>query len=76
MSQVSYKGFVIMSRTYQIRGSGRWTQDLLIGHGDALRAFSGPTTYTTEALAEAGCYTLGRRIIDGEVRDSTVAGLI
>jgi hypothetical protein len=73
---VAYKGFVIMARTYQIRGSGRWTEDLLISHGDALRAFSGPTTYTTEALAQAGCYTLGRRIIDGEVRDSTVASLV
>jgi len=76
LSQVAYKGFVIMARTYQIRGSGRWTEDLLISHGDALRAFSGPTTYTTEALAQAGCYTLGRRIIDGEVRDSTVASLV
>ena len=64
-----------MARTYQIRGSGRWTQDLLIGHGDALRAFSGPATFTTEALAEAACYTLGRRIFDGEVEDCSVVGL-
>lgn len=76
MQQVVYKGFAIRARTYQIRGSGRWTEDLLISHRDALRSFSGPSTHTTEALAEAACISLGRRIIDGEVRDSTVAGLI
>jgi hypothetical protein len=75
LQQVAYKGFAIKPRTYQIRGSGRWTEDLLICHGDALRAFSGPETYTTEALAEAACVTLGRRIIDGQVPDCTVAGL-
>jgi hypothetical protein len=64
-----------MARTYQIRGSGHWTEDLLIGHGDALRAFSGPATYTTEALAEVGCYSLGRRIIDGVVPECSVVGL-
>ncbi|MFI5210732.1 MAG: CV_2116 domain-containing protein [Gemmatimonadales bacterium] len=75
MQQVVYKGFAIMARTYQIRGSGRWTEDLLICHRDALRSFSGPDTYPPEALAEAACFSLGRRIIDGKVPDCTVAGL-
>jgi hypothetical protein len=72
---VSYKGFAITARTFQIRGSGRWTLDLLIGrHGD-LRAFSGPGTYPTEESAITGCWEFGRRIIDGRVRDCSVDDL-
>jgi hypothetical protein len=72
---VSYKGFAITARTFQIRGSGRWTLDLLIGrHGD-LRAFSGPGTYPTEESAITGCCEFGRRIIDGRVRDCSVDDL-
>jgi hypothetical protein len=72
---VSYKGFAIMARTFQIRGSGRWTLDLLIGrHGD-LRAFSGPGTYPTEESAITGCNEFGRRIIDGRVQECSVEDL-
>ena len=71
----SYKGFAITARTFQIRGSGRWTLDLLIGrHGD-LRAFSGPKTYPTEGSAITGCCEFGRRIIDGRVRDCSIDDL-
>jgi len=69
LNPISYKGFAITPRTFQIRGSGRWTLDLLIrGHGD-LRAFSGPGTYPTEESAITGCCEFGRRIIDGLVRN-------
>jgi hypothetical protein len=75
LNPVSYKGFAITARTFQIRGSGRWTLDLLIGrHGD-LRAFSGPGTYPTEESAITGCCEFGRRIIDGRVRDCSVDDL-
>jgi hypothetical protein len=75
LNLVSYKGFAITARTFQIRGSGRWTLDLLIGrHGD-LRAFSGPGTYPTEESAITGCCEFGRRIIDGRVRDCSVDDL-
>jgi hypothetical protein len=65
MNAVPYKGFTITPRTFQIRGSGRWTLDLLIGQREGLRAFSGTTTYSTEAAAEAGCLLFARHIIDG-----------
>jgi hypothetical protein len=71
----AYKGFTITARTFQIRGTGRWTLDLLIGRRGRLRAFSSPSTYSTEAAAIAGCHQLGRRIIDGRVRDCSVADL-
>jgi hypothetical protein len=71
----SYKGFSITVRTFQIRGSGRWALDLLIGRRTALRAFSGPATYATERAAIAGCCKFAQRIIDGRVRDCSVDDL-
>lgn len=75
MKTLAYKGFAITARTWQIRGTGRWTLDLLISRREALRAFSRPVTYATEDAAEAGCCELGRRIIDGNERDCSVADL-
>jgi len=51
---ISYKGFAITPRTFQIRGSGRWTLDLLITRRRSSRAFSGPDTYATESAAIVG----------------------
>ena len=70
-----YKGFTITPRTFQIRGSGRWTLDLSICGSSGLRVFTGPLTYATEAAAITGCCNHGRRIIDGRIRDSSVEGL-
>jgi len=75
LNPVSYKGFTITARTFQIRGSGRWTLDLLIGRRRSLRAFSGPRTYPTEESAITGCCEFGQRIIDGRVRNCSVDDL-
>ena len=75
LNLVSYKGFAITARTFQIRDSGRWTLDLLIGRGTSLRAFSGPFTYSTEGAAITGCCEFAQRIIDGRVRDCSVDDL-
>jgi hypothetical protein len=75
LNPVSYKGFAITARTFQIRASGRWTLDLLIGRHRSLRAFSGPRTYPTEESAITGCCEFGQRIIDGRVRDCSVDDL-
>jgi hypothetical protein len=75
LNAVSYKGFAITPRTFQVRGSGRWTLDLLIGRQWGLRAFSGPRTYPTEESAITGCCEFGRRIIDGLVRNCAVDDL-
>ena len=72
LNPVLYKGFAITARTFQIRGSGRWTLDLLIGRHTGLRAFSGPRTYPTEESAITGCCEFGRRVIDGLVRNCAV----
>jgi len=65
MNATRYKGFTITARTFQVRGSGRWTLDLLIGQRALLRAFTGTSTYGTEAAAEAGCLAFAQHIIDG-----------
>jgi hypothetical protein len=72
---VWYKGFAITVRTFQIRGSGRWTLDLLIGRPTGMRAFSGPRTYPTEEAAITGCCEFARCIIDGRVRNCSVDDL-
>jgi len=75
MPSLTYKGYTIRPRTFQLRGSARWTLDLLIGRNGQLRAFTGPATYATRAGAETACADLGRHIIDGSVRDSSIADL-
>jgi hypothetical protein len=75
MIPLSYKGFDITARTFQIRGSGRWTLDLLIGRRTSLRSFSGSVTYSSEEAAITGCCEFARRIIDGRERDCSVADL-
>lgn len=64
-----------MPRTFQIRGSGRWTLDLSIVGKKGLRVFSSPLTYPTEQAAIAGCSDFGRRIIDGRAEDCWVDDL-
>ena len=71
----AYKGFTIRPRTFQVRGTARWTLDLLIGRNGRLRAFGGPTTYATEAGADLACTEFGCRIIDGVVKDCSVTDL-
>jgi len=68
MRHEQYKGFTITPRTFQIRGTGRWTLDLLIGQRELLRAFSAPNTYRTEAEAEAGCLAFAHTVIDANAR--------
>jgi len=64
ISPRTYKGFTITPRTFQVRGSGRWTIDILIGRRGSLRAFSQPDTLITESAAVEECWMLARRIID------------
>jgi hypothetical protein len=71
----TYKGFTITHRTYQIRGSGRWTVDVLVGRHSRLRAFSDTATYATEQEAIAGCCEFGRRIIDGKAERCSIEDL-
>jgi hypothetical protein len=73
---VSYKGFTITPRTFQIRGTGRWTLDLSICGPKGLRVFSGPLTYPNEQAAITGCSDLGRRIIDGRSEEGSVEDLV
>jgi hypothetical protein len=75
VNSVWYKGFTITARTFQIRGSGPWTLDLLIGRHTDLRAFSGRRTYPTEESAITGSCEFGQRIIDGRVRNCSVDDL-
>lgn len=75
MRPLAYGVFTITPRTFQIRGSGQWTLDLLIARRDKVRAFSGPATFPTEQAAIRGCHAFGRRIIEGRVPNCSVDDL-
>ena len=72
---ISYRGWTITPRTFQIHGSRRWTLDLIIGYRTKRRAFSGAKTYATEQAAIRGCHAYGRRIIDGREPSCSLADL-
>jgi hypothetical protein len=71
----SYGDFTITPRTFQLRGSGRWTLDVIIAYRAKMRSFSDTRTFATEQAAIRGCHAFGRRIIQGRVRFCSVADL-
>ena len=75
MSGLTYRGWTIRPRTFQIRGTLEWTQDLVIAYRTKRRTFSGPKKFRTEQEAIRGCHAYGRRIIDGLVPYCTVEDL-
>jgi len=70
-----YKGFTLMARTFQVRGSGQWTLDVTIGRRGSLRTFSGVETYPNERDATIACWRMGCRIIDRNPPDCRVSDL-
>lgn len=64
---VRYKGFVIAARPYQLRESNRWTVDVDLRRNGHKRSFSAQETCRTLPEAEALCFSVGRRIIDGKI---------
>lgn len=70
-----YKGFTLMPRTFQVRGSGQWTLDVTIGRRGSMRAFSGQETFKTERDATNACWQMACRIIDASPPDCLVSDL-
>lgn len=75
MSTISYKGFSIETRAYQLRETKHWTVDIRIRRKGRTRSFSAPERYSTEAEAVAQSLEFGRRIIDGKVPECSVEHL-
>ena len=73
--KLTYRGWTITPRTFQIRGSGEWTLDLVIANRSRRRSFSGPETFPTERAAVRACHVFGRRIVDGRVPHYSVEDL-
>ena len=67
-----YRGFSVTPRTFQVRGSNRWTVEILISRRARMRAFSSKELCETEQAAVIACLKLGRRIIDRGQRDCGV----
>ena len=67
MNTITYKGFSILARPYQLFESKRWTVELEIRRNGRRQPFSSVERYRTEQQADARCSGLGQRIIDGRV---------
>lgn len=61
-----------MARPYQISLTKLWTVDLEIRRNGRRQSYSLGERYRTEREANAGCTSLARRIVDGEVPGSSV----
>jgi hypothetical protein len=72
MSTISYKGFQIEARAYQLHETKQWTVDIEIRRKGRTRSFSSPDRYATEQEAVAQSFEFGRRIIDGKVPECSV----
>jgi len=72
MTSLSYKGFRILARPYQLFESGRWAVDFDIRRNGLRQPYSLSEHFLTEQDADARCSGLGRRIIDGRVKGWSV----
>jgi hypothetical protein len=79
MASIEYKGYEIRAIPCQLADSGDWTLDVLIvrdtGTEIKHRKFGGSNTYKTKDEAVQHCFNLAEQIIDGMVKDCTVADL-
>ncbi len=75
MSTTRYRGFEIVTRSYQLAEGERWTLDFVIRRGGRGRSFSLSEDYATQEEAEAQCIAVGRRIIEGRVKGWSVEDL-
>ena len=72
MSTMSYKGFVITVRPYQVHDTGKWTVDIEISRRGRKRSFSTREHFSTESEAVTRSVEFGCQIIDGKVPECSV----
>ena len=75
MTTIRYRGFDIVARSYQLADTGRWTVDFDVRRSGRGRSFSLRETHATQDEAEAQCFILGRRIVEGRVDGWSVQDL-
>jgi len=79
MDVVSYKDFEINAAPYQLTESGEWTLNVYITlhkTGETVeRNFSAADHFKTREEAVTHCHNFGRLVIDGKVKDCSVADM-
>lgn len=79
MESLKYKGYEIRAAPYQLADSGEWTVDILIvrdtGPEITHKKFGAGNRYKTKEEAVQHCFNFGKQIIDGKVKDCSVADL-
>ncbi len=79
MNEICYKGYKIMPAPLHLTESDEWSIDLYIGKdkGDhwVERKFSASNIFKSKEEAIEHCLNFGKRIIDGNSKNCTVADL-
>lgn len=79
MTGLEYKGYEIEAVPHQLADSGEWTIEIAIvrdrGNERKYRKFSSSNTYKTREEAIRHSFDFGKQIIDGKVKDYSVADL-
>jgi hypothetical protein len=75
----SYRGYEIHAVPDQLTGTGDWTINIQIAHGNGdeirWRKFSSGNCFRAREEAVAHCFNFGMQIIDGKFENCTVADL-
>lgn len=72
---LEYRGFSIATRTFEVRGSGRWAIGVVIRRWGSLRAFDSPATAASEDGADAMSEAFARLLIDQHPHATSLADL-
>jgi len=79
MTGIEYKGYEIEAVPHQLADSGEWTTEIAIvrdrGNERKYRKFGASNTYKTQEEAIQHCFDFGQQIIDGKVKNCSVADL-
>lgn len=79
MDSIQYKGYEIEAVPHKLADSGVWSTDIAIVRDGVserkCRNFGVSKTHKTREEAVQHCFNLGKQIIDGKVKDFSVADL-
>jgi len=79
MSELQYKGYVIIAHPEQLVENNEWTVEILIektrGGSVSDKPFSESNTFQSKEKATERCFNFGKQIIDGQVKNCSVDDL-
>lgn len=79
MNEIQYKGYAIRPHPEQLVKNGKWTVNISVAkhRSDSVsnRRFSASNTFPTKEEATAHCFSFGKQIVDGQIKNCSVDDL-